>query len=130
MEGAGAYVEGPGESDLRREGVRIEGLLDDLQALAAGPVWQRVEELVQRLVRLYGVGLGRLIDCVANGGTLDEAVAARVAQDELLASLLLLHGLHPWPTEVRVRRALETLRSELGPEVGVGQGALDQAFER
>jgi Fe-S cluster biogenesis protein NfuA len=97
---------------LPGEARRIEQLLDDVQSLAAGPVWARVEELVQRLVHLYGAGLARLITHVP------PAAADQVASDELVASLLLLHGLHPWPLERRVREALEQARPQLSAHVG------------
>jgi hypothetical protein len=106
------------DSELHQEAKRIEQLLEDVKAIAGGPAWQRVEELVQRLVRLYGAGLERLMDHLARSGRLDEALAARLASDELLASLLLLHGLHPWSTAERVRRALELAWPELRAQVG------------
>jgi hypothetical protein len=102
----------PGES------ARIEQLLEDLEAIAPGPVWQRVSELVQRLVQLYGAGLERCLGHLRAAGALDQALADRLAGDDLLASLLLLHGLHPWPLERRVHEALERARPRLGPQLG------------
>ena len=58
---------------------------------------------MQRLVRLYGAGLARLMGHVRELGHLDGALTSRLAGDELLASLLLLHDLHPWPVAERVR---------------------------
>src|SRR4051812_4885783 len=69
-------------------------------------------EVVQALLDLYGEGLARMIDHVADrddGGALAEALAA----DELVAHLLLLHGLHPVPLEARVRGALDEVRPYL-----------------
>ena len=82
---------------LRREGDRIAQLIDDLGALGGAPVRQRAEELVQRLVHLYGVGLARLMQLLG-GDRLDEAAEVRLRGDALVSSLLVLHGLHPDPS--------------------------------
>jgi hypothetical protein len=99
--------------DDHREADRIELLLEEIEALAAGPVWQRVEELAQRLVQLYGAGLERLLGHLGGANGLAPELADRLANDELVASLLLLHGLHPWPVVERVRQALERARPQL-----------------
>jgi hypothetical protein len=108
----------PDEGELRREADRIEQLLDDVRTMAGAPAYQRVEELVQRLVRLYGAGLSRLVQHLDQLGRLDQALATRLAEDPLLSSLLLLHGLHPHPVEQRVRHALELAAEELASYVG------------
>jgi hypothetical protein len=82
------------EGELRREGDRIAQLIDDLGAMAGLPVRQRVEELVQRLVHLYGTGLERLMQ-ILGGDRLDDDARARLCADPLVSSLLVLHGLHP-----------------------------------
>lgn len=82
------------DSDLRRESERIAQLIEDLGALAGAPVRQRAEELVQRLIHLYGEGLRRLMDIFV-ARPLDEATRARLRADALLSSLLVLHDLHP-----------------------------------
>jgi hypothetical protein len=88
------------EAELRREGERIAQLIDDLGAMAGAPVRQRAEELVERLVHLYGTGLGRLMQ-ILGGDRLDDAARARLQQDALVSSLLVLHGLHPDPAAAR-----------------------------
>jgi hypothetical protein len=92
-----------GDEELRREGDRIAALLEDLRPLAGGPVWQRIEEVVQRLVHLYGCGIERLLALVQ----VDDAVRARLDADPLVSSLLLLHGLHPLSPAARARRAAD-----------------------
>lgn len=93
---------------------RIERLLADAEA-AAGPVaWPRVEALVTALVDLYGRGLEHLL---AHARAVAAAAACdlddRLAEDELVASLLVLHGIHPMPVARRVDRALERVASAL-----------------
>jgi hypothetical protein len=94
------------------ESGRIQQLLDEVRDLSPSPAWERVEELMQRLLAMQGEALARLLAharaCGADG-TLD----ARMASDDLLSSLLLLHGLHPVPARERVLRAMEELRPRL-----------------
>jgi hypothetical protein len=107
-----------GDEDLGREAERIERLLEDLHTVTGGPVWQRVNELVHRLVRLYGAGLAHLLSHLGDLERLDDALADRLAGDPLLSSLLLLHDLHPWPLAERIQRALDRARPELEGHVG------------
>jgi Fe-S cluster biogenesis protein NfuA len=119
------------EDALPGEAARIEQLLEDVRELAGQPVWQRVQELVQRLVRLYGAGLEHLLSHLRDLDRLDQPLAERLAGDELVSSLLLLSDLHPFTVGERVRRALEvarpTLESHLGPFELLGvEGAVVQ----
>jgi hypothetical protein len=86
------------DEGLRREGERIAQLIEDLATMAGAPVRQRVDELVRRLVHLYGTGLERLLQIVAGDPErMDDTVRARLRADALLSSLLVLHGIHPDP---------------------------------
>jgi hypothetical protein len=89
---------------LREAGERIEALLAELGALADPRAREKAEELVRLLVETYGEGLARMVE-IAGPETLD-----RFAEDMLVSSLLVLHGLHPLDTETRVRQALDRLR--------------------
>ncbi|HEY0560910.1 MAG TPA: NifU family protein [Frankiaceae bacterium] len=98
-------------------GERIEQLLE--ASAAAGPVArERSEELVRLVVDLYGAGLERLLELVDESGGLDDELLAALADDPLVASLLLVHGLHPYPVEDRVEAALEKVRPYLGSHGG------------
>jgi Fe-S cluster biogenesis protein NfuA len=110
----------------RGEGDRIARLLDEIQAMAGPTTWQRVEELVRSLVTMYGDALGRVLAVAREGGALEPSRAARLCEDELVSSLLLLHGLHPLPTAERVARAVEALRERLAPDVGVQLEAIGE----
>jgi hypothetical protein len=94
------------------ESGRIQQLLDEARDLCQGPAWERVEELVQRLLALQAEGFGRLLEYARANGA-DGALDARIAADDLLSSLLLLHGLHPVPAKERVVQALDELRPRL-----------------
>jgi Fe-S cluster biogenesis protein NfuA len=97
-------------SDLRATEARIERLLTELSE----PPWvrERAEELVRLLVELYGEGLGRIL------GMLEPDDRAKVAADDLVGSLLILHDLHPRSTLERVGEALDQVRPYLGSHAG------------
>jgi Fe-S cluster biogenesis protein NfuA len=95
--------------NARTTGERIEQLLAGLQA---GPHRDTAEELVRLLVEMYGEGLSRLV------ASLDAGQLVRLAEDDLVESLLLLHDLHPLDVDARVQRALDRIRPYLGSHAG------------
>jgi Fe-S cluster biogenesis protein NfuA/nitrite reductase/ring-hydroxylating ferredoxin subunit len=98
-------------------GERIESLLE--ASAAAGPVArERAEELVRLLVELYGAGLERVMELAYDKGALSDELLEAMAGDQLVSSLLLVHGLHPYGVEERVERALEDVRPYLGSHGG------------
>lgn len=106
------------EAQLREEGARIEALLAEVSAMAGPQTWPRVEELIARMLALYGAGLGRVLHHARDAARQAAELDTRLADDELVSSLLLLHGLHPRSTEERARRALERVRPYLGSHGG------------
>lgn len=102
---------------LRESGARIQSLLE---ASSAGGIAarERAEELVRLVVDLYGEGLERLLDVLYDAGRLDDEALAALAADQLVASLLLVHGLHPYDVTTRVQQALESVRPYLGSHGG------------
>ena len=110
-------TEDPVAVDLRATGERIEVLLE--AASAGGRVArERAEELVRLVVDLYGAGLGRLLEIVHDAGRLDDDLLDRLVADDLVASLLAVHGLHPDDVATRVARALDGVRPYLGSHGG------------
>ncbi|MCW0213077.1 MAG: NifU family protein [Pseudonocardia sp.] len=105
------------ESDLRAAGERIEMLLDASSAHGT-VVRERSEELVRLVADLYGAGLGRVLDIVYDCGRLDDEVLDALAADDLVAGLLLVHGLHPYDVTTRIERALAEVRPYLGSHGG------------
>jgi Fe-S cluster biogenesis protein NfuA len=103
--------------DLRAVGARIEQLLEELRAVADPAVQGRAEEAVRLVVELYGAGLHAIVASLRREPA-GAALLERLAADDLVASLLVLHGLHPLDLEARVRRALERVRPWLGAHAG------------
>lgn len=83
----------------------------EIESLADPAAREKATELVQAMLDVYGEGLERIVERVAESD--DGELAAAFAGDELVAHLLLLHGLHPVPLETRVRGALDEVRPYL-----------------
>lgn len=102
----------------RDEGERIEQLLAELRGLAGPQAMARIEELVGRIVGLYGRGLEHVLGHLREAGALEKTLLGRLCADELVSSLLVLHGLHPATAQERIERALEEVRPYLGSHAG------------
>lgn len=89
----------------------MEALLGEIEALEDPATRSKAAALVGVLLDLYGEGLARMMDLVYETGN-DKAFES-FANDELVAHLLLLHGLHPLDVETRVASALEEVRPYL-----------------
>ncbi|HEX8034547.1 MAG TPA: NifU family protein [Ktedonobacterales bacterium] len=90
---------------------RVETLLEEVESLPDRNARATAEETVRAVVDLYGEGLARIMELVAELGGEDALHA--LAADDLVSHLLLLHGLHPIDVETRVARALEGVRPYL-----------------
>jgi Fe-S cluster biogenesis protein NfuA/nitrite reductase/ring-hydroxylating ferredoxin subunit len=99
------------DAEARERVTRVEALLEQLDGLSDPAARETAMEVVQALLDLYGEGLARVVDHIADRD--DGALAEALAADELVAHLLLLHGLHPVPLEARVRGALDEVRPYL-----------------
>jgi Fe-S cluster biogenesis protein NfuA len=104
-------------AEFHDAGQRIEALLD-ASSTAGALARERAEELVRLVVDLYGAGLARMLDLLYDAGRLDDRALAALAGDDLVASLLLVHGLHPGDLPTRVERALSSVRPYLGSHGG------------
>ncbi|TJZ44438.1 hypothetical protein FCH28_29225 [Streptomyces piniterrae] len=95
-------------------GRRVEDVLDRLGGRGDTESALAAEELVRALMDFYGAGLGRIMRLLDRGTAHagDDGPRAALLGDELVASLLLLHDLHPENTTARVARALESIRRQ------------------
>lgn len=100
------------EDRLRSNGERISALVAELGALADPVARAKAEELVQLVVGFYGAGFERILELVdEEPAEVGEGLFGRFADDPLVASVMLLHGLHPVDIDARIRGALERVRS-------------------
>jgi Fe-S cluster biogenesis protein NfuA/nitrite reductase/ring-hydroxylating ferredoxin subunit len=105
----------PGDAQWRTAGDRIQTLLD---ATSTGGVAarERAEQLVREVVELYGAGLARIVELIDDLAVPE--ILDRLATDDLVTSLLLVHGLHPQDVRRRVSDALDRVRPYLGSHGG------------
>jgi hypothetical protein len=101
------------DADPAAVGTEIEALIHQIGALGDPRAAAHAQELARLLMSLYGAGLSRILDIVRTERAGGDAALDRFASDPLVASLLVLHDLHPHPIEVRVARALDALRPHL-----------------
>jgi len=85
---------------------QVEALLDEVERFPE-PQREVATELVRALLDMYGEGLSRIV-----------AAGEVPVDDELVAHLLLLHGLHPVPVRERVIGALDEVRPYLASHGG------------
>jgi Fe-S cluster biogenesis protein NfuA len=105
----------PEPRNLRQSGERIEQALSELQQSADARTLNLAEEVLRLVSDLYGSGLERVLEIVRERAP--ELIDA-LASDELVASLLLVQGLHPDSIEARVEEALASVRPFLARHGG------------
>jgi len=67
-------------------------------------------EAVQTLMEFHGAAVSKVVKILADGGAVGSTLLARMAQDDLVSSMLLLYGLHPDDFKSRVHSALDRAR--------------------
>ncbi|MBN3459170.1 NifU family protein [Mycobacterium avium] len=102
------------DAQWRTAGERIQTLLD-ASSSGGAVARERAEQLVREVTDLYGAVLERMMDVALAA---DPGLADQFAADDLVASLLLVHGLHPYDVERRVSDALDSVRPYLGSHGG------------
>jgi Fe-S cluster biogenesis protein NfuA len=84
----------------------VEARLAELERLPDRVARTAATDAIGALLELYGEGLRRLL-------ALEPGLAERAAADDVVAQLLLIHGLHPVPLADRVEAALDAVRPYL-----------------
>ncbi|MGA9858101.1 MAG: NifU family protein, partial [Solirubrobacteraceae bacterium] len=90
---------------------RVQALQEQLDSAGESPVRDVAEELVSAVLEMYGLGLERIVELVGEaGGEPAAAMAEAMIGDPLVATLLLIHDLHPVALAQRVQDALDSVR--------------------
>ena len=92
---------------------RVEGILDAFAGAGDPVALERAEDLVRSLLTLHGTALARMVELVDDPDTM-----RRLADDDLVGGILVLHDLHPDDVETRIQRALDAVRPYLGSHAG------------
>ncbi|WP_416984753.1 hypothetical protein [Streptomyces sp. T028] len=105
----------PRPMTAEQTGRRVEEILDRLATSGDRAAAASAEELVRSLMDFYGSGLARVVEL------LDSAPGEPLAElldDDLVASLLVLHDLHPEDRDTRIARAVDGVRDQRLEVVG------------
>ena len=89
---------------------RVQELQERVEAGGELVTRELAQELVFAIVQMYGLGLERIMDALFAAGEQGGGIAVGLAEDPLLATLLLIHDLHPVSLEARVEQALASVR--------------------
>jgi len=89
---------------------RVQDLQARFESSGESSTRALADELVGAIVQMYGAGLERIVGALMEDGPDGERIAAALAEDELVATLLLIHDLHPIPLAQRVQAALDSVR--------------------
>jgi Fe-S cluster biogenesis protein NfuA/nitrite reductase/ring-hydroxylating ferredoxin subunit len=118
---------------------RVQALTAELEAVSDPAARARAEELVGAVIEMYGAGLTRVFATLDEAGEAGATIRARLAEDGVVASLMLIHGLYPVALADRVAGALDSVRPYmeshggdvelLGIEEGVARIRLEGSCE-
>jgi Fe-S cluster biogenesis protein NfuA len=97
-------------ADPRQTARRLQVLIEQIQQQPNPAARALLHECVQSLLTLYGNGLARMVGCIQDAGAEGRDILQQLLQDPAVSGLLLIHGLHPVPLEMRLRQALEKVR--------------------
>ncbi|HXB66106.1 MAG TPA: DUF5947 family protein [Solirubrobacteraceae bacterium] len=89
---------------------RVQELQGRLEESEDSATRRLAEELVAAVTQMYGGGLRAVVESLFAAGDAGARIATSLAEDPLVATLLLIHDLHPVSLEQRVRAALEQVR--------------------
>lgn len=104
----------PSERELRKLSAEIEGLVTVVQSIADDDERATVMALIRKLMQLHGAGLERMSEILGTTEDGRRILEERLAKDELVSALLLLHGVHPEGFEMRVKKAFQKLHAAGG----------------
>src|SRR5580658_4502419 len=84
------------ERELQKRLAHVDTLVGELQQLSDPALRAMVEELLTTVLDLHGEALSRMLDALGpRGDPTADRLLGRMADDELIKGVLLLHGLHP-----------------------------------
>jgi hypothetical protein len=104
-------------------GRRIESLVQKIETFPDAESRHAAHALVEAILELHGAGIERMLEIVYDSGESGKAALRQFAGDGLVASLLVLHGLHPDDLQTRVQQTLAKSHG-LAELIGVFEGVV------
>lgn len=86
-------------------------MVSELRSSAEPATWALAEESLSLVAQLYGGALDRILEILVNAEA--TPLIHEIVHDELVSSLLVLHGLHPDDLPTRVQNALDSVKPYL-----------------
>jgi Fe-S cluster biogenesis protein NfuA len=105
-------IAAPGRGEFRVQTERVQKLAAKLENAGDPEIRAAALDLVQSVIELHGAALDRMMESLSRTPQGKEALDKALA-DDLVASMLLLHGLHPDDIQTRVLRGIEKVRPYL-----------------
>jgi Fe-S cluster biogenesis protein NfuA len=105
------------DADFPKRMQQIEALVQELERASDPRLRERAQALTRSLLDLHKAGLARILDTIAalaDGGR----IVTQLAADDLVASILELHDLHPVSLDQRVRHAVEGVQARTAKHGG------------
>ncbi|QBR70095.1 hypothetical protein CU048_01035 [Beijerinckiaceae bacterium] len=97
---------------LDRSLQRIDALLSALETSPYPATREPARELIEIVLDMHALALARIMAAASNSD--DRTLLPSLAEDPQIKAVLVLHGLHPEELDMRVRKAVNHLRAELG----------------
>ena len=88
---------------------RVEELTAQVEQLPDPVARRTAQDLVSAVIDMYGQGLERIVEVLDEDESAGE-IKQQIADDGIVASLMLIHDLYPVPVEDRVAEALDNVR--------------------
>lgn len=107
-----ADVQAPAGSPGQRAR-EIESLVEEIEAWPDSEARTLLQDCLQAVLTFYGDGLARILQLTRNAGSAGREIVDALSRDDLVRSLLLIHGIHPESLETRLLAALERIRPYL-----------------
>ena len=101
-----------GRGEFHAQTERVQKLAAKLEDAGDPEIRAAALDLVQSVIELHGAALDRMIGVLSQTAEGKEALSQALG-DDLVASMLLLHGLHPDDMQTRVLRGIAKVRPYL-----------------
>jgi len=95
------------DSELRNRIQKIDGLIAQIRSGADPRLRDAALDLMQTVMEFHSAGIDRMMEIASESGETGWRIIDDFGRDELVANMLLLHGLHPVDLESRVKEALQ-----------------------
>ena len=92
---------------------RLESLIESLDRVQDANARSAARALLETALDLHGLALARILT-ICQGFENGDDVIRSLIDDEYVAAIALLHGLHPQEAEARLRRKIATMRPHWG----------------